>query len=91
MSARPEEALTRWLLRQTDRAAALAGGHETFVDVAVALLIAVASFVGLAIQGRLRQPDTIVFCFAVRAADRPRAQPVAVASRSSPWSRSRSG
>jgi signal transduction histidine kinase len=62
MSARPDEALTRWLLRCTDRAAELAAGHETIVDVAVALLIATASFVGLAIQGRLRQPDTIVFC-----------------------------
>jgi signal transduction histidine kinase len=62
MSARPEEALTRWLQRQTDRAAEIAGRHETFVDVAVALLLAAASFVGLSIQGRLRQPDTIVFC-----------------------------
>ncbi len=62
MSARPEEALTRWLQRQTDRAAELAAGHEMFVDVGVALLIAGASLVGLAIQDRLGQPDTIVFC-----------------------------
>ena len=62
MSARPDEALTRWLLRCTGRTARLAAGHETTVDVAVALLIATASFVGLAIQGRLRHPDTIVFC-----------------------------
>jgi signal transduction histidine kinase len=62
MSARPDEALTRWLLRRTARAAELAATHETIVDVAVALLIAAASFVGLAIQGRLQHPDTIVFC-----------------------------
>jgi signal transduction histidine kinase len=62
MSARPDEALTRWPLRQTARAAEFAAGHETTVDVAVALLIAAVSFVGLAVQGRLTQPDTVVFC-----------------------------
>ncbi len=62
MSARPDEALTRWLLRQTARAAEFAAAHETIVDVAVAVLIAATSFVGLAIQGRLSHPGTIVFC-----------------------------
>jgi signal transduction histidine kinase len=62
MSARPDEALSRWLLRYTARVAEFAAAHETIVDVAVALVIAAASFVGLAIQGRLAQPDTIVFC-----------------------------
>jgi signal transduction histidine kinase len=62
MSARPDEALTRWLLRQTARAAGFAAAHETMVDVAVAVLIAATSFVGLAIQDRLRHPATIVFC-----------------------------
>jgi len=62
MSARPDEALTRWLLRPTARAAELAAAHETIVDVAVALLIAVASVAGLAIQARLGHADTIVFC-----------------------------
>ncbi|MFZ0385921.1 MAG: histidine kinase [Solirubrobacteraceae bacterium] len=62
MSARPDEALTRWLLRQTARAAEFAAAHETIVDVAVAVLIAATSFVGLAIQGRLNHPGTIVFC-----------------------------
>jgi signal transduction histidine kinase len=62
MSARPDEALTRWLLRQTARAAGFAAAHETMVDVAVAVLIAATSFVGLAIQDRFRHPATIVFC-----------------------------
>jgi signal transduction histidine kinase len=62
MSARPDEALTRWLLRYTSRVARFAAAHETLVDIAVAFLIAVASFVGLAIQGRLGQLDTVVFC-----------------------------
>jgi signal transduction histidine kinase len=62
MSARPDEALTRWLLRQTARAAEFAAAHETMVDVAVAVLIAATSFVGLAIQDRLHHPGTIVFC-----------------------------
>jgi len=62
MSARPDEALTRWLLPRTARAAELAARHETVVDVALAVLIAAASFVGLAIQDRLGHPDTIVFC-----------------------------
>jgi signal transduction histidine kinase len=62
MSARPDEALTRWLLRYTARAAELAARHETIVDVAVAVVIAAASFVALAVQGRLGHVDTIVFC-----------------------------
>jgi signal transduction histidine kinase len=62
MSARPDEALTRWLLRQTARAAEFAAAHETMVDVAVAVLLAATSFVGLAIQDRLDHPGTIVFC-----------------------------
>jgi signal transduction histidine kinase len=67
MSARPDEALTRWLLRQTARAAEFAARHETIVDVAVAVLIAATSFVGLAIQDRLHHPGTIVFCIALCA------------------------
>ena len=59
MSARPDEALTRWLLRYTARVARFAAAHETLVDIAVAFLIAAASFVGLAIQGRLGQLDTV--------------------------------
>jgi signal transduction histidine kinase len=65
MSARPEEAAARWLQRQAARAAELAARHETTVDVAVAVLIAAASFVGLAIQDRLGHTDTIVFCLAL--------------------------
>jgi signal transduction histidine kinase len=62
MSARPDEALTRWLQRQTAHAAEFAAHHETIVDVAVAVVIAATSFVGLAIQDRLDHPGTIVFC-----------------------------
>jgi signal transduction histidine kinase len=62
ISARPDEALSRWLLRYTAWVAEFAAAHETIVDVAVATLIAGASFVGLAIQGRLGQPGTVVFC-----------------------------
>jgi hypothetical protein len=62
MGVRPNEALTRWLLRYTARVAQFAAAHEMIVDVAVAFLIAAASLVGLAIQGRLAQLDTIVFC-----------------------------
>jgi signal transduction histidine kinase len=62
MSARPDEALTRWLLRQTAGAAEFAAAHQTMVDVAVAVVIAATSFVGLAIQDRLDHPGTIVFC-----------------------------
>jgi signal transduction histidine kinase len=67
MSARPDEALTRWLERQTARAGELAAAHETIVDIAIAVLIAATSFVGLAIQDRLRHPGTIVFCIALCA------------------------
>jgi signal transduction histidine kinase len=67
MSARPDEALTRWLHRQTARAAEFAAAHETIVDVAIAVVIAATSFVGLAIQDRLHHPGTIVFCIALCA------------------------
>jgi len=67
MSARPDEAAARWLERQGARAAELAAGHETTVDVAVALAIAAASFIGLLVQGRLHHTDTIVFCVALCA------------------------
>ncbi len=60
-------AAARWLERHGANAARLAARHETIVDVAVALLIATASFTGLAIQGRLHHPDTIVFCLALCA------------------------
>jgi signal transduction histidine kinase len=67
MSARLDEAVAQWLERQVARAAELAARHETIVDIAVAFSIAVASFVGLAIQGRLHHTDTIVFCVALCA------------------------
>jgi signal transduction histidine kinase len=66
MSARPD-AVARWLERQGASAARLAARHETIVDIAVASVIATASFIGLAIQGRLHHTDTIVFCFALCA------------------------
>jgi signal transduction histidine kinase len=75
MSARPDEAAARWLQRQAARAAELAARHETTVDIGIAILIAAASFVGLAIQDRLSHPDTIVFCLALCA-------PLAVRGRS---------
>jgi signal transduction histidine kinase len=62
MSARPDEALTRWVLRRTARVAEFAAVHETIVDVAVALGIAAVSFVALAVQDRLGHVDAIVFC-----------------------------
>jgi signal transduction histidine kinase len=67
MSARGDEAQARWLERRAAQAAELAGRHQTIVDVAVAVLIGAASFVGLAIQDRLGHPATIVFCVALCA------------------------
>ncbi len=67
MSAGLEQAVTRRLQRHVQRAAAFAAGHETLVDVTVALLLAATSFVGLAVQGRLGHADTIVFCIALCA------------------------
>jgi signal transduction histidine kinase len=55
-------------LGRTACAARFAAGHETLVDVAVAFVIAAASLVGLAIQGRLQHPDTVVFCVLLCAA-----------------------
>src|ERR1700761_3657694 len=66
MRARPDEA-AGWLERRGAQAAEFAARHQTFVDVAVAVLLAAASFVGLAIQGRLHHLDTIVFCVALCA------------------------
>ena len=67
MLEHPDESAARWFERQAARAAELAARHETIVDIGVAVLIAATSFVGLAIQGRLRHTDTIVFCIALCA------------------------
>ena len=67
MSGRREQALTRWLLGAVHGAAELAARHETAVEFAVAIVIAGTSFLGLAVQGRLRHTDTIVFCVALCA------------------------
>jgi signal transduction histidine kinase len=48
--------LTRW----ADR-------HPVALDVLTTVTLAVASFIGVAIQGRLHHPDVLVFCFALPA------------------------
>jgi signal transduction histidine kinase len=67
MGDRTAHALITSLQRRSDQGARFAARHETVVDIGVAVLLAAASFVGLAIQDRLRHADTIVFCVALCA------------------------
>ena len=67
VSHRTEELLMGWLHAQIRRAARLAARHETVVDVAIALVVAAMSLIGLVAQRRLGHPDVIVFCVALCA------------------------
>ena len=50
------------LLRLWERGQRAAARHPAAVDLAIAVAVAVMSFIGLAAQGRLHHPDVIVFC-----------------------------
>ncbi|HEX3803629.1 MAG TPA: histidine kinase [Solirubrobacteraceae bacterium] len=63
MSRPSDEAILAWAQGRVERATRLAARHPVALDVTVAAVIAAASFVGVAVQGRLHHPDVIVFCF----------------------------
>jgi signal transduction histidine kinase len=50
------------VLRLWERGLRATARHPAAVDLAVAVAVAAMSFIGLAVQGRLRHPDVIVFC-----------------------------
>jgi signal transduction histidine kinase len=62
-----DEVIMSWVQERTQRTSQLAESHQMALDRTSALAIAIASFVGLAAQGRLHHPDVIVFCFALPA------------------------
>ena len=65
MSRPSDEVILAWMQARAERAIRLTERHPTAFDVTVASVIAAASFVGVAVQGRLSHPGVVVFCFAL--------------------------
>ena len=63
-----DQAIFDWIQARLDPIAGHAERHPARVDIASAVLVAAASFVGIAAQGRLHHPDVVVFCFVLPAA-----------------------
>jgi signal transduction histidine kinase len=62
-----DEVIADWMHRRVTPLSERAERHPAAVDALAAVVIAAASFVGLAAQGRLQHADVIVFCVAVPA------------------------
>ena len=54
--------LEQFLLALAESAQRLAARHRRGADALIALVIAVASFIGLVVQGRLGHVDVSIFC-----------------------------
>src|SRR5579875_3088454 len=67
MDRSSDEVIADWLHRRVTPVTNWADRHPVALDVLSALVIAVASFIGIVIQGRLRHPDVVFFCFALPA------------------------
>jgi signal transduction histidine kinase len=68
MSLPSDEVVFDWVQARLEPIVRHAERHPARVDVATAVLLAAASFVGVATQGRLHHPDVIVFCLVLPAA-----------------------
>jgi signal transduction histidine kinase len=66
MDRTSDEVIADWLHRRVTPVTHWADRHPVALDVLSALVLALASFVGIAVQGRLR-PDVVFFCFALPA------------------------
>ena len=67
MSRSSDEAIVRGIQRLIQRVTAVGRRHPVATDSAIAVALAVTSLLGLAVQGRVHNPDTIVFCLALCA------------------------
>jgi signal transduction histidine kinase len=67
MDRSSDEVIADWLHRRVTPLTRWADRHPVALDVLTTVVLTLASFVGIAIQGRLRHPDVVVFCFALPA------------------------
>jgi signal transduction histidine kinase len=67
MERSSDEVIADWMHRRVAPVTRWADRHPVALDIFSAAGLALASFVGIALQGRLRHPDVVVFCFALPA------------------------
>ncbi len=67
MDRSSDEVIADWLHRRVTPVTRWAERHPVALDVLSAVVLTVASFVGIAIQERLRHADVVAFCFALPA------------------------
>ncbi len=67
MDRSSDEVIADWLHRRVTPVTRWADRHPVALDVLTTVVLAIASFVGVAVQGRLRHPDVVFFCFALAA------------------------
>ncbi len=67
MDRSSDEVIADWMHRRVAPVTRWVDRHPVALDVLSAVALALVSFVGIAIQGRLRHPDVIFFCFALPA------------------------
>ncbi len=67
MGRSSDEVIVAGIHRLTRRVVPLARAHPLGADIVAAILLAAASLIGLAVQGRLHHIDTIVFCVLLSA------------------------
>lgn len=65
MDRSSDEVIADWLHRRVTPVTRWADRHPVALDVLSASVIAIASFVGIVLQNRLRHPDVVFFCFAL--------------------------
>jgi signal transduction histidine kinase len=62
-----DEVIADWLHRRVTPVTRWADRHPVALDVLSAFVLALVSFTGIVIQGRLRHPGVVIFCFALPA------------------------
>jgi signal transduction histidine kinase len=67
MSRPSDDVILDWFQVRLAPLARSAGRHPARLDLVTAVVLAGASFVGVAIQGRLHHPGVVAFCFALPA------------------------
>jgi signal transduction histidine kinase len=67
MDRSSDEVIADWVHRRVAPVTRWVDRHPVALDILSAVALAVVSFVGIAIQGRLHHPDVVIFCFALPA------------------------